>query len=486
MPQCAVAQVVISEIMYDLSSGSDTGREWVEVFNAGASSVHFTDWKFFEANTNHALSAVQGGESVASGAYAIIVDDATKFLADHPGYTGQLFKSTFSLSNTGETLAIHMPPPDLTETDTISYQSAWGGNGDGKSLQRERTSDTVYAALAPTPGTGALSVSGSSTGDTQSASTTVNQTTSSATQTLSSISSYVPPPSPDIFVDAGDDRTTIVAADTEFDARAYDKNDHVLSNDHVRFLWNFGDGSSAEGPAVEHHFEYPGRYVVVVYIAENKSAASDRFVVTAEPANIVVVALPDGGIAIENGAGKEIDISYWIVRQSGHVFTMPEHSVILAGDAMRISQKILGFASNSSVELEYPNGTFAVRAGDTPLRHNENTVVRTAVPVSPVAPVAVVQKKKKPTRSAEENNATTYLSEGTFESDAATGEEESVRATSSNATSSNPYVASVGTVSGTAGWLAGSLSLALVGAGAASFVRARRKREWDIVEEKGD
>ena len=82
MPQCAVAQVVISEIMYDLSSGSDTGREWVEVFNAGASSVHFTDWKFFEANTNHALSAVQGGESVASGAYAIIVDDATKFLAE--------------------------------------------------------------------------------------------------------------------------------------------------------------------------------------------------------------------------------------------------------------------------------------------------------------------------------------------------------------------------------------------------------------------
>ena len=38
-PCAAFAQVVFTEVMYDLPSGSDSGREWVEVFNAGAAPV---------------------------------------------------------------------------------------------------------------------------------------------------------------------------------------------------------------------------------------------------------------------------------------------------------------------------------------------------------------------------------------------------------------------------------------------------------------
>ncbi|MCR4281332.1 MAG: lamin tail domain-containing protein, partial [Candidatus Kaiserbacteria bacterium] len=48
LPFTASAQVVISEIMYDLETGSDSGREWVEVFNSGGSSVNLTDWKVSE------------------------------------------------------------------------------------------------------------------------------------------------------------------------------------------------------------------------------------------------------------------------------------------------------------------------------------------------------------------------------------------------------------------------------------------------------
>ncbi len=51
--RAAFAEVVISEIMYDVS-GSDTDREWVEVYNNSSSAVDFTSWKLFEANTNHA------------------------------------------------------------------------------------------------------------------------------------------------------------------------------------------------------------------------------------------------------------------------------------------------------------------------------------------------------------------------------------------------------------------------------------------------
>ena len=67
MPGTALAQTVISEVMYDLE-GPDTGREWIEVFNPGISPVTLTDWKLFEADSNHGIVVYSGGESLGSGA----------------------------------------------------------------------------------------------------------------------------------------------------------------------------------------------------------------------------------------------------------------------------------------------------------------------------------------------------------------------------------------------------------------------------------
>ena len=51
----ARAEVVINEIMYDLE-GTDTGREWIEIYNNSNSSVDLSSYKLFEADTNHELT----------------------------------------------------------------------------------------------------------------------------------------------------------------------------------------------------------------------------------------------------------------------------------------------------------------------------------------------------------------------------------------------------------------------------------------------
>ncbi|MDP2648822.1 MAG: helix-hairpin-helix domain-containing protein, partial [bacterium] len=144
------------------------------------------------------------------------------------------------------------------------------------------------------------------------------------------VSSYVPPPTPTIFADAGGDRTVIVGADTRFDARAYGKDQSDLTGK-VRFSWNFGDGSTAEGMSILHHFAYPGRYAVVLSVAEGMEAVSDRITVAAEPAKLAFNSLPDGSVAIENMAGRDLDRSGWIVKQFGRYLMLPEHSIILSG-----------------------------------------------------------------------------------------------------------------------------------------------------------
>src|SRR3989344_3853230 len=143
----AFANVEINEIMYDLKTGSDDGREWVEVFNDSDSPVDFSIFKFFEGDTNHKLTLIQGDIKVGTAGYAIIVADNIKFKIDWPNFSGNIFDSSFSLSNSGETLAIKNADLIL---DEYTYKSSSGGAGDGKSLQKI---DGVWVASIPTPGT---------------------------------------------------------------------------------------------------------------------------------------------------------------------------------------------------------------------------------------------------------------------------------------------------------------------------------------------
>ena len=96
VPSWVVAEVSINEIMYDLE-GSDSGREWVEVFNEGNSAVDLSDWRFFEGELNHKLSISHGNALIPPGGYAIIADNATTFLSEHPGFSEAVFDSSFSL-----------------------------------------------------------------------------------------------------------------------------------------------------------------------------------------------------------------------------------------------------------------------------------------------------------------------------------------------------------------------------------------------------
>src|SRR3989344_430130 len=122
IPSSAYAGVVITEIMYDLS-GNDEGREWVEIYNDGP-VYNLSNWKFFESDTNHILTYIQGGSQgggqIYTDEYAVIADNSVQFLIDYPNFQGLLFDSSFSLSNTGETISIRYPNGDVANEVTYS------------------------------------------------------------------------------------------------------------------------------------------------------------------------------------------------------------------------------------------------------------------------------------------------------------------------------------------------------------------------------
>jgi hypothetical protein len=132
-PISAFAAPYINEIFYD-ASGSDSGHEWIEIYNPDVTQVDLTGWRFYAAGSNHTLSATAGESLILPAlSFAVIADNVDTFLTDHASFSGQLINSSFSLSNTSDTLMLR--DTSLAAIDQVTYLSTWGGTN-GLSLEK--------------------------------------------------------------------------------------------------------------------------------------------------------------------------------------------------------------------------------------------------------------------------------------------------------------------------------------------------------------
>ena len=119
----------ISEVMYN-PSGSDTGREWIEIYSD--STVNLSGWKLV-TDANHILNKPpeNGGMGLMmleSGSYAIIAQDASKFLLDYPAYSGTLIDSSWTALTNSEPKIVGLTNGNTTISVTYSIVnegSAW-------------------------------------------------------------------------------------------------------------------------------------------------------------------------------------------------------------------------------------------------------------------------------------------------------------------------------------------------------------------------
>ena len=132
--------LIFSEIMYDLPGG-DNNHEWLEIFNTGPDSVEVltgsggNTWRFNDGS-NHTLNLLQGTTTIATQEYFVLADDAEQFLLDYPDYSGIIFDTVMSLSNSSSTLSLSFDGGDSFPILT-SYSSEQGADGNGFTLEWE-------------------------------------------------------------------------------------------------------------------------------------------------------------------------------------------------------------------------------------------------------------------------------------------------------------------------------------------------------------
>lgn len=506
LPVQASAQVVINEVMYN-PQGSDSGREWVELYNEGASDVTMTagsgkgSWRINDGS-NHTLTdpvsgTGRGSLTIPAGGYLVIANDPSDFSSgEYAGGAYSVIKSSLSLNNNGATISL--VDGSGATLDSVSYLPTQGGNDDSSSLQRQ--SDGSWIAALPTPGAANSSTayvapappdsSASTQGATQSVASSTDQSTG-APETPPTSNSYVAPPVPSLYADAGSDRSVIVGADVEFDANAYDKTQTLLDPSTVRFMWNFGDGAVAEGDSVLHHFSYPGRYDVVLEIADNKNAAMAQLTVDAQPAALSFSLFPDGGIDIENLSGHDLDLSNWIVRQNSGTlasqFMLPQDSKILEDSSMRVSPQTLMFRASSSTMLEYPNGVLALNIGGSSATSSDSHETEQAGASS--VTLATLASSPRANETTDAKAAPSMDISGDALEDQGDLDDSPVAATDSQGSAAIATSAVLETAAAASGaaanyfWWLGVGALALAAAAALAAAGYFKKGEWDIVED---
>lgn len=361
------AQVLITEIMYD-AEGSDADREWVEVWNGGSNSIEAESIKFFENDTNHNLTLFKGDKNIAAGAVFIIAEDASRFAADYPSVPAAIFDSSFSLSNTGERLVIKR---DDLILDEVTYSSASGAAGSGKSLQR---ADSGWVESSPSPGV-YVSFSAPPPPPNSSVSTSTPPT---------------PPPPPAPFVSARDstiktmierfEAVGMAGASLIFSGKVLGKEGKLIDN--ARLVWSFGDGGSEEGRSVMYVYHFPGEYMVILEGAVLEESASDRVRIKVIPPALKISDFKsgeEGFVEITNSSEYELSLGSWMLKSGAATYSVPKNTVILPKSSIKFSSRVTGVSSGLP-ELLYPNGSPA-------------SVF--APPTSPAAPAPPASKSPK-------------------------------------------------------------------------------------------
>jgi hypothetical protein len=389
IPGFAFANVSFSEIMHDLKTGGDTDREWVEVFNGGSSSVDISDWRFFESDTNHKMTTSSDGV-LSPDEYAVIVSDEEKFKIDNPSYSGKIFQSSFSLSNTGEKLELRTAA--LATVDSVLFSSSMGASGDGNSLQKI---NGVWKAGSPTPGMLNETVSeenpqeetpSNSQRSSDPASTSLNSSTS---QTSSFFTLPVPY---HISAYAGESRTVVVGSRVFLNGEV--RGGSSESFPYAKYSWNFGDGETGEGKTIEHIYYYPGEYVVTLGVKNGAYTADTEVVITVVPVNVVIlkVGTDDVFVEIKNNSKNEVDLSGWVLKHGEISFTFPKGTFLRAGKSITVPSRITKFVvtgTETSTSLSYADGTIVSVFGE--IKKVEN-VARAAVSKTVAAVIHTVSK----------------------------------------------------------------------------------------------
>jgi len=126
--------IVINEIMYAPSSGEP---EWVEIYNRTSFPINLKNWKFSDAAST--ITITISDIEIFPNSYIVLTRDSS--ILNYFNVGSEIIEFSLpALNNTGDAVVIKDSLGIII--DSLSYLPSWGGNTDGKSLERISEEDS--------------------------------------------------------------------------------------------------------------------------------------------------------------------------------------------------------------------------------------------------------------------------------------------------------------------------------------------------------
>ena len=157
-------------------------------------------------------------------------------------------------------------------------------------------------------------------------------------------------------VGAGSDR--LVYTDTPTDFTATVGVPKGFSEQAVKYVWSFGDGSSAEGKKVSHTYKFAGDYIVVLNGSLSDTTAVSRANVKVITPSVFISKTTSDSVEITNLGNYEINLKGWSVSNNLNKFVFSSDTIISTNKKIVIPDEYmkLNLANGGRVFLLNPSG----------------------------------------------------------------------------------------------------------------------------------
>lgn len=158
-------------------------------------------------------------------------------------------------------------------------------------------------------------------------------------------------------VDAGRKRVTTIHTPIEFNAETSLLEERKIKN---RFDWSFGDGTSGRGKVIDHIYQFPGEYVVVLNSKQSETTAVARTEVRVIDPHISIIEIipgENGYVELENPSEEEVNIGDWFFKADNIQFKIAKDTIMNPHSTLKIPLKLSN--EQKILSLYFPSGVLA-------------------------------------------------------------------------------------------------------------------------------
>lgn len=127
-------------------------------------------------------------------------------------------------------------------------------------------------------------------------------------------------------VNSGRDRLVYTGTPVAFSGEAVISKS--FDSQSIRYIWSFGDGTSAEGKKVSHTYKFTGDYVVVLNASLSDISAVSRANVKVVNPSVIISNASSDSVEVWNKGIFEINLNGWLISNDRGKFIFPTDTII--------------------------------------------------------------------------------------------------------------------------------------------------------------